>query len=424
MSQKLLRAIEGTRDYFGEDGARFEKAMRGAAEIFSRHGYARITTPIFEATELFARSIGEATDIVEKEMYTFTPGSDTITLRPEGTAGVVRAYLQHNLHKQGGLEKLWYAGPMFRRERPQKGRQRQFHQVGVEAIGSADPLLDAEVVAMGPAYYEALGIAGVETRLNSIGCPEAECRPAYRQLLREAIEPKLGSYCKVCQNRFRRNILRILDCKNENCRALVRELPASHDHLCGDCAGHFDAVKEGLDAHGVAYRIDATLVRGLDYYAKTVFEYTHDALGAQDAIGGGGRYDGLAEELGGPATPAVGFALGVERAIIAMAALETCACVAPLMVYGIGLGETGHRAMAGLLARLRAGGISADMDFEDRSFKAQMRAANRRGALVCLILGEDELARGEVTVKDMREGGQTATPLEDTLAAVRKLLRF
>jgi histidyl-tRNA synthetase len=423
MAKDGIRAIEGTRDYFGVDGIRFEKAFGAAAEIFSRYGYEKITSPVFEATGLFARSIGEATDIVEKEMYTFTPGSDSITLRPEGTAGVIRALLQHSMHKQGGLVKLWYGGPMFRRERPQKGRQRQFHQVGIEAVGSGDPLLDAEVIRMGLAYYERLGIGGVRLRLNSIGCAKDECRPAYRKLLKDAIAPKLGEFCKTCQGRFEKNILRILDCKNESCKKLAADLPKSHEKLCGECDQHFTAVKEGLDAHGAQYDVDPTLVRGLDYYTRTVFEYTHSALGAQDAIGGGGRYDGLVEELGGPATQAVGFALGVERIMIAMEALGCCACETPLQVYGIGLGEDCHKAMAGMIARLRNAGISADMDYEGKSFKAQMRAANRRGALVALILGDNELEKGEITVKDMREGGgQETVPLNAGVEAVLQML--
>lgn len=423
MSQ-TLQCIFGTHDYFGERGARFERAMLQAAAIFHRYGYEKITTPIFETTDLFARGIGAATDIVEKEMYTFTPGSDTITLRPEGTAGVIRAYLQHNFHKQGGLRKLWYAGPMFRRERPMKGRQRQFHQVGVEAVGSSDPLLDAEVVHMGLAYYESLGITDCRTRLNSIGCPAEDCRPRYRQTLRERIEPDLASYCESCRKRFDRNVLRILDCKETKCRDLCASLPKSHECLCAECQTHWDATREGLDAHGVAYTIDGTLVRGLDYYSKTVFEYTHHALGAQDAIGGGGRYDGLVEELGGPAMPAVGFALGVERIMIAMEALGCCACQAPLIVYGVALGELAHKAMSGMLARVRAAGFSADMDYEGRGMKAQMRSANKRGALVALVLGDNELAEGKVQLKDMREGGgQELIPLGETIERIAALVR-
>ncbi len=420
MAKNTLRCIEGTKDYFAEDGKRFTKALTAAGDTFWKYGYEQITTPIFEKTELFARGIGEATDIVEKEMYTFTPSSESLTLRPEGTAGVVRAYLQHNMHKQGSLSKLWYSGPMFRRERPQKGRQRQFNQVGVEALGSSDPLLDAEVIAMGLAYYSSLGITGINTRLNSIGC--STCRPAYITELKKAVEPILSTLCPSCQKRYEKNVLRIVDCKV--CAEKTKDLPASYDHLCSECSEHFDSVKLTLDAYGVKYDLDKTLVRGLDYYTKTVFEYTSSALGAQDAIGGGGRYDGLVAELGGPSIPAVGFAIGVERVMIVMEALSCCNCSAPLMVYGIGLGEIGHRAMSGLIARVRGVGMSADMDYEGKSMKAQMRAANRRGALLALILGEDELSKGIVIVKDMRgeQGEQIEIPLDKFTETLRKMV--
>ncbi len=425
MAKPRYRAIEGTRDYYDLDGIRFDTAMARAGEIFARYGYGHIHTPVFEATELFSRGIGEVTDIVEKEMYTFKPGSDSITLRPENTASTVRAYLQHGMDKQGGLVKLWYGGPMFRRERPQKGRQRQFHQVGVEALGSMDPLLDAEIVSLGLRYYESLGINQVGLRLNSIGCSRPECRPLFRQLLRDAIRPNLEKYCKSCQGRFDRNILRIIDCKNPVCRDLSANLPKSYDNLCPECADHFEQVKEALTALGADFLVDHTLVRGLDYYTKTVFEYSHGALGAQSAIGGGGRYDGLIEELGGKPTPGMGFALGIERILIAMEAEGACACGYPLQVFGVTQGDAAHRAMAGMIARLRAAGYSADMDYDGRSMKSQLRTANKREAMCCLILGEEELERGEIVVKDMAENGvQQSVSLFDCMDAVKKVLTW
>jgi histidyl-tRNA synthetase len=424
MASEILRAIEGTHDLLGPRMARYSRLMRAAEDSFGRYNYLQIATPVFERTELFSRSIGEVTDIVEKEMYTFTPGSETITLRPEGTAGVVRAYLQHNLHKDAGLKKLWYAGPMFRRERPQKGRQRQFHQVGVEAIGSADPFLDAEVIRSALDFYRELGIDGVRTRVNSIGCPDPACRPKYREVLREAIEPRLGELCRNCQQRFDRNILRILDCKNPSCQAVRNELPTSIDHLCGECEEHHRRVAGALSASGYEYEVDPYIVRGLDYYTRTVFEFSHSALGAQDAIGAGGRYDGLVEELGGPSTPAIGFALGVERILIAMEALDVCACEPPLICFGVAVDPECREAMTGILARLRDAGYSADMDYEGRSMKSQMKKANRTGALATLILGPDELAAGEVTVRDMREGGdQSRASLHELLPAVRNIVQ-
>ncbi|MDR3211770.1 MAG: histidine--tRNA ligase [Planctomycetota bacterium] len=424
MSKTNLRAIEGTRDYFDLEGNRFLKAIDFAGDLFRNYGYSRVHTPIFENTELYSRSLGAATDIVEKEMYTFKPGSDSLTLRPEGTAGVIRCYLQHNLAERGGIAKLWYAGPMFRRERPQKGRQRQFHQIGVEAVGSADPLLDAEVISMGLRYYEYIGLSQVELRLNSIGCQLPECRPLYRQLLLDAIRPRLDEYCPSCRVRFDRNVMRILDCKNPGCQELNQDLPKSHANLCPACQDHFAATCEGVEALGGAFQVDSTLVRGLDYYTKTVFEFTHPALGSQNAIGAGGRYDGLVEELGGPPTPGLGFALGVERILIAMEAEKSCACSYPLQVYGVTMGESARRAMAGILARLRAAGIAADMDYEGRSFKSQLRQANRRQAMLCLILGEDELTRGEVILKNMlvEKGPQETVSLFDCLDQVRKTL--
>ena len=422
MAKPRFQAINGTQDFFDREGNRFDKAVAFAGEIFSKYGYSRIRTPIFEGTELFTRSIGEVTDIVEKEMYTFKPGSDMITLRPEGTAGVVRAYLQHGM-AQNGLVKLWYEGPMFRRENPQKGRKRQFHQVGVEAIGSSDPLLDAEVIALGLRYYEYVGIGEVGLRMNSIGCSKPECRPLFRQLLRDAIKPNLDKYCKNCQGRYERNVLRIIDCKTPQCQTLSADLPRSYDNLCAECADHFTRVREAVEALGGRYKLDHTLVRGLDYYAKTVFEYTHDSLGAQSAIGGGGRYDGLVEELGGKPTPGVGFALGIERILIAMEAADACACSYPLQVFGVTQGEAAHRAMSGMLARLRAAGLSADMDYEGKSMKAQLRTANRRQAMCCLILGEEELEKGVITIKDMSEGGtQESVSIFDCLDALRKIL--
>lgn len=425
MSEKVkkIRCIEGTKDIFGNDMVRFSKIMQAAQTIFGRFGYEQIQTPIFEDTNLFCRSIGEVTDIVEKEMYTFTPGSDTITLRPEGTAGVVRAFLQHNMHKEQSLKKLWYTGPMFRRERPQKGRQRQFHQVGVEAMGSNDPLLDAEVIQSALEFYGNLGIDGIKTRLNTIGCLKDNCRPAYREALKKAIEPELGKLCKNCQNRFNRNILRIIDCKNPECQKIREKYPRCDEYLCDECDSHKKIVEEAMTASGAQFEVDPYIVRGLDYYTKTVFEFSHSALGAQDAIGAGGRYDGLVESLGGPATPAVGFAVGVERLMIAMEELGGCCCPMPLMVFGVATGEMERKAMTGLLMRLRRAGMTCDMDFEARSMKSQMRKANKLNALTVLILGEEELSEGQVTVKDMREGGeQRKVNFQNLIPAVKETI--
>ncbi|GHT03932.1 histidine--tRNA ligase [Planctomycetales bacterium] len=421
MTQQLLQCVEGTHDYFGAVGRRFAENLATAAKVFALYDYERIVTPIFEPTELFARGIGATTDIVEKEMFTFQPGGEQLTLRPEGTAGVIRAYLQHNLHKDGLLHKLWYVGPMFRRERPQKGRQRQFYQVGCEAVGSSDPMLDAEIIALGLHYFSLLGITGVTTRLNSIGCPA--CRPRYRSALREAAAPLLPSLCENCQKRYDRNPLRLLDCKRDVAKTAA--LPDAAAFLCAECRDHFAAAQEFLGGLGVDFQLDRTLVRGLDYYTKTVFEFTHPALGAQDALGGGGRYDGLVGELGAVEMPAVGFAIGVERLMIAQEALKTCNCEPPLPVFGVALGENGKRAICGLLARLRHAGVPAAMDFGARSMKAQMRAANRRGALLALIVGDSELEKGVVVIKDLRgeNGEQIEVPLAEFEQTVREKIR-
>ncbi|MHC4870283.1 MAG: histidine--tRNA ligase [Planctomycetota bacterium] len=419
---KKIRCIEGTKDIFGEDMNRFSKIMKNAESVFSRFGYLNISTPVFENTNLFCRSIGEVTDIVEKEMYTFTPGSDTITLRPEGTAGVVRSYLQHNMHKEQSLKKLCYAGPMFRRERPQKGRQRQFHQVGIEAIGSDSAMLDAEVILTALEFYSSLGIDGIKTKLNTIGCLRDDCRPAYREALKKAIEPELPNLCKNCQSRFNRNILRIIDCKNPKCQEIREKYPRCDEYLCTECNDHKEIVEEVMTASGEDFVVDPFIVRGLDYYTKTVFEFSHPSLGAQDAIGAGGRYDGLVETLGGPQTPAVGFAIGVERMMIAMEELNCCACSVPLQVFGIATGETEKKSLSGLLSRLRKSGISCDMDFEGRSMKSQMRKANKLSSTCVIILGEEELKNGTITIKDMREGGnQQTVPFDEMVDNISRL---
>jgi len=417
---RLLRAIEGTRDFLGTDMARLQQVHDAARVVFGRYGYQPIATPVFEDTRLFSRSIGETSDIVEKEMYTFTPGSETITLRPEGTAGVVRAFLQHHLHRDQGFWKLWYAGPMFRRERPQKGRYRQFHQVGVEAIGSADPLLDAECVKTALDFFAHLGLEDVRTRLSSIGCMDPACRPAYRERLREAVQAELSNLCENCRRRYTRNVLRVLDCKNPQCRAVRERLPRPPDHLCPACREHQRVVAESLRAQGVDFTKDPYIVRGLDYYTRTVFEFTHAALGAQDAIGGGGRYDGLVELLGGLSMPAVGFALGVDRVLLGLEARGESAPAQPLAVYGVAVGDEARAALAKLMADLHAAGLAADMDFEARSLKAQMKRANRRGARFALILGAEELAAGEATLRDMREGTQERVPCAQVPATVRR----
>lgn len=395
-------APRGTTDILPADARRWSVLERALRDVCDLYGYGEIRTPIFEHTELFARGIGSGTDIVEKEMYTFEDrGERSLTLRPEGTAGAVRAYLERRLDAEAQPVKLYYSGPMFRYERPQAGRTRQFHQLGVECIGSADPAADVEVIAVLVALFRRLGLTEYEIQLNSIGCPD--CRPAYVQKLKQALEPVRDSLCKSCQDRFERNTLRLLDCKRESCQELTKDVPLILDSLCGPCEDHFQQVRGYLDEVGIEYTINQRLVRGLDYYTRTVFEFVSPELGAQDALGGGGRYDVLVETLGGPPTPAVGFAAGMERILLA-ASLEDEAAAAPVDTYVVTLGDEGRRAGVVLAERLRAEGFRTELDYMGRSLRAQMRQANRVGAKKVLIIGDDEAAAGTVQLRDMQSG--------------------
>lgn len=395
-------APRGTTDILPADARRWSVLERALRDVCDLYGYGEIRTPIFEHTELFARGIGSGTDIVEKEMYTFEDrGERSLTLRPEGTAGAVRAYLERRLDAEAQPVKLYYSGPMFRYERPQAGRTRQFHQLGVECIGSADPAADVEVIAVLVALFRRLGLTEYEIQLNSIGCPD--CRPAYVQKLKQALEPVRDSLCTSCQDRFERNTLRLLDCKRESCQELTKDVPLILDSLCGPCEDHFQQVRGYLDEVGIEYTINQRLVRGLDYYTRTVFEFVSPELGAQDALGGGGRYDVLVETLGGPPTPAVGFAAGMERILLA-ASLEDEAAAAPVDTYVVTLGDEGRRAGVVLAERLRAEGFRTELDYMGRSLRAQMRQANRVGAKKVLIIGDDEAAAGTVQLRDMQSG--------------------
>lgn len=386
-----------------------EKTIRDVCDMF---GYSEIRVPIFEHTEVFQRGIGETTDIVEKEMYTFTDkGGRSVTLRPEGTAAVVRAYLEHKLYGKYPLAKLYYMGPMFRYERPQAGRYRQFHQFGVEALGSSSPYIDAEVIDMASTLYTSLGIRDFEIKLNTIGCPK--CRPAYQSALRAALSDKLERLCKNCRNRYERNPMRILDCKEDVCKELTENVDGIDEYLCDECMVHFTKVKECLDSLGINYTEDKRLVRGFDYYTKTVFEIVYKGLGAQDAIGGGGRYDGLVEEYGGPHTPAVGFAAGLERVILTLKQSGNLPeIVDELDVYIACIGEDITTTAFSLVSSLRRKGISAEMDYSGKSLKSQMKSANKLGARYVVILGPDEIQKGYVLVKAMSTGEQDEVALK------------
>lgn len=409
----LINGPRGTKDILPDTVAQWTHVEKVIRELCARYGYHEIRTPIFEHTELFLRGIGETTDVVEKEMYTFTDrGERSLTLRPENTASVVRSYLQNKLYAADALVKLFYIGSMFRYDRPQAGRYREFHQFGVEALGEASPAVDAEIIVLAVEFLRALGLQELKLHLNSVGCPK--CRPVYRERLQEFFRPHLEELCTDCRSRFERNPLRLLDCKNEHCHALAEGAPRITDCLCDECRTHFAEVQSYLTAAGIPFELDANLVRGLDYYTKTAFEVKYTPLGAQSAVAGGGRYDGLVEEVGGPPTPGIGFAVGLERVLLA---LEKQGLLPEereaVDVFVVALGEEARIPAFKLLYELRAAKLSAAMDFAGRSMKAQMKQANKSGARYAVILGEDELARHEAVVRDMAQSTQESCSLDD-----------
>ena len=419
------RAPKGTVDMLPQTARAWEHLNRVAQELFSRYGYEPIYTPIFEHTEVFTRGIGEATDVVSKEMYTFEDkGGRSITLRPEATASVVRAALEHSLTGNGQFAKVYYAGPMFRYERPQKGRMRQFWQIGAELLGAAEPSADAELITLLWRFFEACGIPAGNMRLliNSMG--DENCRPTYRTKIATYIRDHSGDLCEECNRRAETNPLRAFDCKNPGCREVMSAAPLLRDELCGDCTAHYATVKGYLDELGIPYVEDPSLVRGLDYYTRTVFEVQVDAgLGSQNAIGGGGRYDRLMQEYGGPATPGLGFALGFERTVLAMEA-----CGAPVEapsradVYIARVDESVAAAAFALTAAFRDAGITAEEDHQKRSLKSQFKQADRLGARFVAILGPDEVAAGTFTLRDMSTKEESAVAVADAASIVMSAL--
>jgi histidyl-tRNA synthetase len=400
-----------------ENAAGWRAIEQIARETFEQAGYREIRTPVFEYTPLFVRGVGEATDIVEKEMYTIPSRAedaseeDSLTLRPELTASVVRAYVEHNLHKTVPFQKFYYYGPLFRGERPAKGRFRQFHQFGVEVIGGSDPRLDADVILVAARLFKTLGLERVRLNVNSTGCPS--CRDAYRETLKEYFSDRLAAMCDNCARRADRNVFRVLDCKEEPCQEPIAGAPPIREHLCADCGTHFDAVLAALDTSGQGYTVDPTLVRGLDYYCRTVFEFTAKGLGAQNAICGGGRYDNLVSELGGPEMSAIGFATGVERLLISLGKkFDTSSVTQTLDLYLGAFDDSIRDAVFKLVNALRDRGISTEMDFESRSVKSQMRVANRLNARYSAVLGPDELEKGQISLKEMATGSNEVISLE------------
>lgn len=417
-----VKAPRGTYDILPDDSARWqhvEKVLRDTAAVFA---YREIRTPIFEHTELFERGVGETTDIVTKEMYTFQDKSErSLTLRPEMTASCVRAFIEHSVYGGTLPVKWYYTGPMFRYDRPQTGRFRQFHQFGVEVFGSNSPSIDAEVIMLLIEILSRLELNEYELHLNSVGCPK--CREIYRQKLIEHITPVKDSLCRDCQTRYQQNPLRVLDCKNEACHQAIKGYPTLLTYLCDECADHYLRVKETLSKNGVSYLHDDNLVRGLDYYTNTAFEIHIPGIGAQSAVGGGGRYNGLVKECGGPDMPGIGFAMGIERLLLAV---DMLADKNPLPVETdvfVAVMDPEYEAEGiKVLNKLRKAGIKADKDYNDRSGKAQMKYANKLGARVVVLIGKDEVEKGSYTLRNMQNKQQVEVYAENFICSVTRML--
>lgn len=412
----MIQLVKGTKDIYGAEvkaWQEIEGKMRRLCETF---GIGEIRTPAFEFTELFVRGVGETTDIVQKEMYTFTDDGDrSLTLRPEGTAGAVRAYIEHGMHNQAQPTKLYYISPTFRCENTQAGRQRQFHQFGIEILGSYSAAQDAEVISVATALLEEMGIKGVELRINSLGCPE--CRARYNRTLKEFIGKNLDKLCDTCKERFEKNPLRVLDCKEEGCQAIIADAPSVLDCLDEECTAHFEKVQAILKENGIPFTVDPKIVRGLDYYTRTVFEFVFDGL----TVCGGGRYDMLVEEYGGKPTGAVGFGLGIERLMMILEKLNGPLADAPERDVYIGsMGEAGLLRAQALTFALRKSGVKADCDTVERSVKAQMKYANKIGAKYSVILGDSELESGKVQLKEMETGEAEEVAVADLVEILKE----
>ncbi|WP_354005660.1 histidine--tRNA ligase [Desulfofustis limnaeus] len=406
-----VQALLGFRDILPAEIAVWRHVEQVARDLLERFHFAEIRLPILEKTELFARSIGAETDIVEKEMYTFVDRQET--LRPEATASLIRAYVEHNMHLAKPVQRLYTMGPMFRRERPQKGRLRQFHQLSVEVVGSSSPHLDAELLTLAATFLAELGITA-SLEINSLGCPE--CRPAYRNALLAFINERLDRLCDDCRRRSVTNPLRVLDCKKTACRAEVQDAPSIQDHLCSSCAAHLDGVQQDLQLLAIDYRLNKFMVRGLDYYVRTTFEFVSDDLGAQSAVLAGGRYDGLVEMLGGPAMPGIGFAVGLERLVLLLQQQgETSSSAPEIDIFLAALGEAAVGYCVGLQHRLRGDGFRVDMDYAGKSLKSQMKQADKARAAHVLIVGDQELNSGQAVLRNMETKQQAELSLDHTI---------
>ncbi|MCR5034906.1 MAG: histidine--tRNA ligase [Clostridia bacterium] len=416
----LTNAPKGTKDVMPDQVYKWHYIEEKFAEICRRYGFKEIRTPIFEHTELFQRGVGDTTDIVQKEMYTFKDfGNRSITLRPEGTSPVCRALCEHKTYADPQPTKVYYNIPCCRYEKPQSGRLREFHQFGVETFGTMNMMADAEIIAIGYDFINEMGITDVELQINSVGCPE--CRGKHRDALRRFLEPKYDELCPTCQERFHTNPMRILDCKSPIDQELVKDAPMMLDFLCDDCREAFEQLKANLDAFGIKYVVNPKIVRGLDYYTKTAFEFVTNKIGAQGTVCGGGRYDGLIEEIGGPSTPGVGWGMGKERILMTM---EACGVEIPqpagTEVFIAFMGDKAKAFALTLMHDLRLRGVAAEMDVMGRNFKNQFKFANRVGAAKTVIIGENELAEGMLQIKDMESGEQTSVPIDSIVEELTK----
>lgn len=410
-----ITAIKGFNDILPGEVEKWQHIETTARKVFGCYGFAEIRVPVMEKTELFARSIGDATDIVEKEMYSFIDkGDNRVTLRPEGTAGVMRSFIEHKLYSADLVNKLFYMGSMFRYERPQKGRYRQFHQIGAEVLGVHNPKIDAQLLTMLTQFFSELGLTEPLLEINSLGCPE--CRPAYRAKLKDFLRTRLADLCEDCRRRFESNPLRALDCKVEGCKAATAGAPAMLEHLCPECNSHFAGTRHYLELVSTPYRINNRMVRGLDYYTRTTFEMVTGLLGAQSAVAAGGRYDGLIADLGGPAIPGIGFAMGVERIALLLAAEKFST---PPALFIVAHGEQAGGKAFSLACELQRAGIPVEFDYDTKSMKSQMRRADKLACRYTLIIGEAELASGVAPLKEMTTGLQTETPLEPHAIALK-----
>ena len=395
-----IQLVKGTKDLYGSEVIQWQKLENDIRNIWAAFGIGEIRTPMFEFTELFARGVGETTDIVQKEMYTFIDdGNRSLTLRPEGTAGTVRAYIEHGMHNQPQPTKLYYISPTFRCENTQAGRQRQFHQFGIEMFGSYSAAQDAEVISVATTLLEKLGVKNVELRINSLGCPQ--CRKQYNKMLREFIGSHLEKLCPTCKERYEKNPLRVLDCKEEGCQKIIADAPSVLECLDEQCSAHFQKVQSILNEMGIAFTVDPKIVRGLDYYTRTVFEFVSDGL----TVCGGGRYDNLVEQCGGKPTGAVGFGMGIERLMMILEKQYGCMeQKSDVLLYIGSMGEKGLFKAQALTLQLRKEGIHAECDTVERSVKAQMKYANKIGALYSVIIGDAELQENKLELKNMTEG--------------------